>query len=455
MKRPAPVNAESTFEFHEMFFSTTDLRGVIRYGNDVFVRVSNYPREKLIAAPHSIIRHPDMPRAVFKILWDTIQAGQPIVAYVKNLAADGHYYWVLAFVFPLEGGYLSIRVRPSSKLFQAVQGIYAQTLAVENEKGLDDSLPFLIQQVLAAGFSSYQDFMVKAAISELNIIEHKKEQDGTASISKNAASSHITEISAKASHDLKSCFDRMQSLQEASKKFVSTAGKLTEAFQHLKFIALNMTISAAKFGEDAASLGVVAKEFSTLSAQIQEHLQGLSEFSVNLAQVVERCAVKIVALETQMMMVDFFIHESLEKMATSQNAFADMVDNRDNFSVLFRDYTKGLSDEVHALEKSFSSILAQMSDVRKFTTGLEVIRQIGAVESARENEMKITFVHYLDEMRKFILLLQTSTHDIQKELESQKGSAKLMVEISSRLAPQVDEIFNLAANEKETASTAG
>ncbi len=453
MKRPTPVNAESTFDFNEMFFSTTDLRGVIRYGNDVFVRVSNYPREKLIAAPHSLIRHPDMPRAVFKVLWDTIQAGQPIAAYVKNLAANGHYYWVMAFVFPLSDGYLSIRVKPSSGLFQAVQGIYAQTLAVEKEKGMDESLGFLVQQILGAGFSSYQDFMVKAAITELSIIQGKK--DGPAMVAKNAAAAHISEISEKASLDLKSCFDRMQSLQEASQKFVSTVGKLTDAFQHLKFIALNMTISAAKFGEDAASLGVVAKEFSTLSAQIQEHLLGLSEFSTNLAQVVERCAVKIVALETQMMMVDFFIHESLDKMATSQNAFADMVDNRDNFAGLFRDYTRGLGDEVHALEKSFSSILGQMIDVRKFTTGLEVIRQIGAVESARENEMKQTFVHYLEEMRKFILLLQTSTHDIQKELENQKVSAKLMVEISSRLAAQVDEIFNLAANEKETAPTAG
>jgi aerotaxis receptor len=153
MKRPTPVNAESTFDFNEMFFSTTDLRGVIRYGNDVFVRVSNYPREKLIAAPHSLIRHPDMPRAVFKVLWDTIQAGQPIAAYVKNLAANGHYYWVMAFVFPLSDGYLSIRVKPSSGLFQAVQGIYAQTLAVEKEKGMDESLGFLVQQILGAGFS--------------------------------------------------------------------------------------------------------------------------------------------------------------------------------------------------------------------------------------------------------------------------------------------------------------
>lgn len=135
MKRPSPQDVESPFEFQEFFFSTTDLRGVILSCNDVFVRVSKYPKEQLIGAPHSIIRHPDMPRAVFKLLWSTIQSGNPIMAYVKNMAVDGSYYWVQAFVFPLKNSYLSIRIKPSSAIFDQVLNLYPATVAVEKEKG--------------------------------------------------------------------------------------------------------------------------------------------------------------------------------------------------------------------------------------------------------------------------------------------------------------------------------
>ena len=91
MKKVAPINKEAPFNYDEFFFSTTDKRGVIEYGNEVFIKISGYKREDLMGKPHSIIRHPDMPRCVFKIFWDTIKTGAPIAAYVKNMAADGSY----------------------------------------------------------------------------------------------------------------------------------------------------------------------------------------------------------------------------------------------------------------------------------------------------------------------------------------------------------------------------
>ncbi len=96
-----PKNIESPFELNELFFSITDPKGVILTGNDVFVKVSKMSKEELIGKPHNIIRHPDMPRAIFKALWSTIKAGRPFVGYVKNMAKDGSYYWVLAAVYPV------------------------------------------------------------------------------------------------------------------------------------------------------------------------------------------------------------------------------------------------------------------------------------------------------------------------------------------------------------------
>lgn len=444
MIKPKPTQSESPFGFDEFFFSTTDERGVIRFGNDIFIRISGYPKDVMLGAPHSIIRHPDMPRAVFKLFWDTIKAGNPIAAYVKNMSANGNYYWVLAFAFPIEDGYLSIRFKPSSELFKAAQKIYASTLEVESTSGMEASFLYLVEQIQQAGFPDYTNFMIKAAFAEINILQGKIKD--TLQVNSSGITGEISNISHSASEKLKDCFRRIQSFQTINKSFVDKIELLNQNFQHLKFIALNMTIAAAKFGEQASSLGVVAKEFSELAEQIRSHLAGLSDFIALLSSVVQKCALKIVALESQMMMVDFFVKESLQKLNSSENAFAGMIENRVHFSGLFKKCSAGLSSEIDSLKHHLNDISEKMGDVRKFTTGLEVIRQIGAVESSRMNETKQTFMHYLEEMKKFINLLQTSGGAIQSELDELQTSCQVIRSIANELSGLVDSIFDLAAS---------
>ena len=138
MGRPLPIQREAPFGFEQLFFSKTDQRGVIHFGNDVFVKVSGYTRERLIGAPHNIIRHPDMPKSVFKLFWDRLLSGQAIGAYVKNMAADGAYYWVYSYAFPIEDGYLSIRFKPSSPILQKVQEVYSAVLKKEKSSSLEE-----------------------------------------------------------------------------------------------------------------------------------------------------------------------------------------------------------------------------------------------------------------------------------------------------------------------------
>jgi PAS domain S-box-containing protein len=98
-----PTGQERTFSADELIVSKTDPRGVITYANDVFLRVSGYPAGEALGRPHNIIRHPDMPKAVFALLWETLAARQEMFAYINNLAADGAHYWVLAHVTPSYG----------------------------------------------------------------------------------------------------------------------------------------------------------------------------------------------------------------------------------------------------------------------------------------------------------------------------------------------------------------
>ncbi len=127
------TGVERFFEKDEIIVSKTDLKGRITYANKVFLRVAGYTEKECLGQPHSIIRHPDMPRCVFKLLWDTIQDGREIFAYVINRCKNGDHYWVFAHVTPsydssgqLIGYHSSRRVPNHDIIDRSIVPLYAQ-----------------------------------------------------------------------------------------------------------------------------------------------------------------------------------------------------------------------------------------------------------------------------------------------------------------------------------------
>jgi PAS domain S-box-containing protein len=132
-----PTGVENLLGEEELIVSKTDLKGRITYANDVFIRMAKYSWKELMGAPHSLIRHPEMPRSVFKLLWDTLQSRQEIFAYVVNLAKDGSHYWVFAHVTPTFDergnivGYHSNRRKPDAAQIERIKPIYTALCAEE------------------------------------------------------------------------------------------------------------------------------------------------------------------------------------------------------------------------------------------------------------------------------------------------------------------------------------
>ncbi|TWH74625.1 PAS domain S-box-containing protein [Modestobacter roseus] len=164
-----PTGVERTFAEDELIVSKTDARGVITYANDVFLRVGAYSLDEVIGQPHNLIRHPDMPKAVFKLLWDTLASGNELFAYINNLAADGANYWVLAHVTPSRDaagrvvGYHSNRRRPAPGGIAAVRPLYEQLLAEErrhpNGRAAVEASSALLGRLVAEQAASYEDFI--------------------------------------------------------------------------------------------------------------------------------------------------------------------------------------------------------------------------------------------------------------------------------------------------------
>ena len=150
MKRPKPKNEEIILDPKRYIVSKTDEKGIIEYGNDYFVEISGYTEAELIEKPHNIIRHPDMPKIIFKLLWENIQQRKPMKSLVKNLAKDGRYYWVYAEIEPRINpstsqiiGYTAYRKAAPQKAIEIIEPLYKKLKEIEDKSGMEASEKYL------------------------------------------------------------------------------------------------------------------------------------------------------------------------------------------------------------------------------------------------------------------------------------------------------------------------
>jgi len=165
VNRPQPTSQEKHFKENEIIVSKTDTKGKITYGNEIFIKMSGYAEDELLGKPHNILRHPDMPKAIFKLLWDTIKSKNEINAYVKNLSKDGSYYWVLANITPSYDenekiiGYFSARRTASQSALEFIKPLYKKLLDIEKSKGMQASIEH-INNILQEKGLSYEEFIL-------------------------------------------------------------------------------------------------------------------------------------------------------------------------------------------------------------------------------------------------------------------------------------------------------
>ncbi len=164
-----PINQEIEILPNQMIVSKTDLAGRITYVNRTFMKVADYTEPQLLGVQHNIIRHPDMPRGVFRFLWSTLKEGREFFGYVKNMTSSGAYYWVFANVTPdrdAEGkvqGYYSVRRSAPDSAIKAIIPLYNEMVRIERATPVaeapDASLRWLLQHLAKSG-QNYEELML-------------------------------------------------------------------------------------------------------------------------------------------------------------------------------------------------------------------------------------------------------------------------------------------------------
>lgn len=151
ISRPTPSDREVDWNKNKVLLSKTDTKGTILYANEDFIDVSGYDEFELIGQPHNIIRHPDMPKVIFKFLWDSIKSSNNIHAIIKNMSKTGRYYWVVTdfkIIADSDGeivGYFGTRKSVSEDIItKFIEPLYKKLLHIEEASGMIASEEYLV-----------------------------------------------------------------------------------------------------------------------------------------------------------------------------------------------------------------------------------------------------------------------------------------------------------------------
>jgi aerotaxis receptor len=387
----SPTGFERPFSHDELFYSTTDDKGIITAGNETFARVAAYELDVMVGRPHNLIRHPDMPRGAFRLLWDYLDAGRPVAAYVKNLAADGGHYWVLAYVAPIDGGFLSIRLKPGTAYFDAAHAVYEQLRAFERELEHDvarrkelivASRDRLLGMLADAGFESYDAFMQAALPAEVaHRAEHMREAGHSTSPPRlepwarriladcDEACSQLTAVSA-----------RLSGWAGVTEQLRAHGATMAEVADDIELFSLNAQIAATRLGGEGAALLAVAGLLSRQAAELRPAVEAQVvelDRAARLLGGVGSVSFAAAVSRLQLDMLRSFV------ISASARGGHDVDEHLQLLATALETGARGLVDVIDELQELLASIDASTTQVRRGMDRLRALEVNGRIESTR------------------------------------------------------------------------
>ncbi|MEQ8525954.1 PAS domain-containing protein [Gracilimonas sp.] len=447
LKKPVPVNQESPFSFEELFISVTDSKSNITYANDVFVRISKYDHEEVIGQLHKLVRHPDMPRAVFNIFWDYLNSDKPVAAYVKNLAKDGSYYWVMALAFPCNGGYLSIRLKPGSDLFKTIKGLYAKTLQFEKQKeqqldnkkqALEESQSYLLNLLKAEGFADYEEFMWNALQKEM---AHRENNLSTTILAekKNTDKNIVPPVLVKAESILSELVLELKNLKKIHGALIGHSDYILKLARSILLLSLNAQIGSSKLDQEDMSLSVVAEKMGEQSVDGEKRLINMKENIHHLSELIAELNFNIISAKLQVEMTIEFLKELEHKKF---NDDISLIESDKVITLLYDAFMPRLgliASGIGKVPAYLRDLMNGVKDIERFLLVLRFIHITGKVEIARMNDNAKSFSTTFQDLVHEIETADSHLRELNEVVNDNKKSGLIYTVYKERLT-------NLIAN---------
>lgn len=471
MKKNLPVTqTEIPFPLERYLVSKTDLKGVITYANDEFVKISGYSREELVGKSHNVVRHPDMPPQAFAQMWATLKRGQPWNGVVKNRAKNGDYYWVEAFIVPERAngeilGYMSVRSRPSREQVRAAEVVYAQL----NQSGAaipEKRAPWLesyrLRLMMIGGlFALALCAVLTKVLLDLGAIEAggQAAQDAVRSarvwlLAGGAATLLLFPIMLwfklsaimRPMQDVIHCFDRIAEGVLVDKIDIGRGDEFGEIFRSLAVMQTRLRVMLDDIRESVmalqqnssdlqAQMFMVSMQFQKQQSVVEEVQLTTSQFTHAVTEVADSAKQTASHANESRRLVAACSHSMQQGMAANGRVVVTVNDS----GRIIRD-----------LSQSIGKIGAITSSIKEIADQTNLLALNAAIEAARAGEYGRGFAVVADEVRKLAEHTAKSTTEIAsrvKEVTLTSGQAVAAMDSAVREVGEAVELMRKGVTE--------
>lgn len=351
------ATGEVPFEADTLLYSRTDKRGLLVDVSTDFCNVSGYDYSELVGAAHKNMPHPDMPKGIGQLSTERLGAGLQMLAYVKNKSKDGRYFWVLSVSWPLEEGYLSIRIKPMSEVRDKVEAAYKTLHADEEEQKLSSaqSVANVITAVQSYGFMDYEDFMSRTLRAEVEAI----------------AENHHTQLSAAQ--------QRYFSMYDTVVKLGREVTGLVDVIQAIRTMPMNMRILASRLENVGGPISAISVNYSQM---LEDMSSWIKEFSDGPKSTFSRIKGEIAKGQFQVCANDLLTRMAAQYAEEVKGGDPRKLKEQEILeaqAAASRDYA---NDALKSIETEVRRLSRSVLDMKRYVTGLSSTRMMCKIEAA-------------------------------------------------------------------------